>query len=534
MATYYSNALNQRTFQPSEFNNYNSRNTIGKPATEQYQALPNVGQMTISKIPIYNPSNNQSITNYHYVQMDKNPSSGTAKYPSQSSNQNAIQNTPISTYSQPKGGFHDTLNRNFFNSQYVYQGQRDQMPQYAPEKRENTSQPGNENYNYNNPSTTLPKTIQTNSAIGNMNSNNNYNSINQRQIAAEYQNSQGFKPPYMHGNFSNIPQRIDNTPMSNIKNVPKVSYVVEKWSSTSKPGKEASGLTKMNQDSYLYKESKINGQTMNLVGVFDGHGPHGHFVSKAIKTFFTNAEFSSNKTDQYNNSYYPSQSTNNDQQTNIFNDKTNAIIKQKFEALSHSINTNKAFDSHVSGSTCVVVFISDNKLICANCGDSRAIMVLDNGGVVPLSRDHKPELPDEMDRIIRQGGRVEQVQIPYLSRAQGPFRVWLKHENYPGLAMSRSIGDQIAKSIGVTAEPEISEFNLIEAKPKFLIVASDGVWEFLSNHQVTQIVMPYYSSGDCDGASKRLVEVSLDRWMKEESVVDDITAVVVFFTQSKS
>jgi len=35
----------------------------------------------------------------------------------------------------------------------------------------------------------------------------------------------------------------------------------------------------------------------------------------------------------------------------------------------------------------------------------------------------------------------------------GPFRVWLKNENYPGIAMSRSIGDLCAASVGVIAHP---------------------------------------------------------------------------------
>jgi hypothetical protein len=54
------------------------------------------------------------------------------------------------------------------------------------------------------------------------------------------------------------------------------------------------------------------------------------------------------------------------------------------------------------------------------------------------------------------------------------------HEDIPGLAMSRSFGDQAAAEVGVNAIPEITEMNLIEAD-KFLILASDGVWEFISN-----------------------------------------------------
>ena len=40
----------------------------------------------------------------------------------------------------------------------------------------------------------------------------------------------------------------------------------------------------------------------------------------------------------------------------------------------------------------------------------------------------------------------------------GPPRVWLKDQDYPGLAMSRSFGDRVAHSVGVSEEPEIKEY----------------------------------------------------------------------------
>lgn len=57
--------------------------------------------------------------------------------------------------------------------------------------------------------------------------------------------------------------------------------------------------------------------------------------------------------------------------------------------------------------------------------------------------------------------------------------------------MSRSMGDKVAHSVGVSAEPEVLEFTL-GLDDKFLILASDGVWEFLSNEDVAQIVLPFY------------------------------------------
>lgn len=55
--------------------------------------------------------------------------------------------------------------------------------------------------------------------------------------------------------------------------------------------------------------------------------------------------------------------------------------------------------------------------------------------------------------------------------------------------MTRSIGDLVAGSVGVTAEPEIQVFNGLKTYDKAVVIASDGLWDRLSNHEVTQIVM---------------------------------------------
>ena len=60
------------------------------------------------------------------------------------------------------------------------------------------------------------------------------------------------------------------------------------------------------------------------------------------------------------------------------------------------------------------------------------------------------------------------------------MRVWLKTENLPGLAMSRSFGDSTAARVGVNAVPEVMMFELT-VEDRVLVLASDGVWEFLEN-----------------------------------------------------
>ena len=64
-------------------------------------------------------------------------------------------------------------------------------------------------------------------------------------------------------------------------------------------------------------------------------------------------------------------------------------------------------------------------------------------------------------------------------------------QDAPGLAMSRSLGDFIAHSVGCSQYPEVKRFEL-QAEDKFIIIASDGVWEFLSNEMIAKIVWPYY------------------------------------------
>jgi serine/threonine protein phosphatase PrpC len=75
----------------------------------------------------------------------------------------------------------------------------------------------------------------------------------------------------------------------------------------------------------------------------------------------------------------------------------------------------------------------------------------------------------------------------------GPARVWLKDQDIPGLAMSRSFGDEVAASAGTIAHPEIIEWKLTP-EDKFLILASDGVWEFIDSEEVNfnNLVCKFY------------------------------------------
>lgn len=91
--------------------------------------------------------------------------------------------------------------------------------------------------------------------------------------------------------------------------------------------------------------------------------------------------------------------------------------------------------------------------------------------------------------------------------------------------MSRSIGDKVAASVGVSHEPGkhvnplvFSHFNpeIIECQitenDKFIVMGSDGVWEFLTNEVVTQLVAYFYEMGDINGCCEALLKESLFQW----------------------
>ncbi len=83
--------------------------------------------------------------------------------------------------------------------------------------------------------------------------------------------------------------------------------------------------------------------------------------------------------------------------------------------------------------------------------------------------------------------------------------------------------------MGVSATPEIFEFH-IRPTDSFAVVASDGVWEFLSNEDVARIVAFELRHGTPETAANLLVKESFYKWKEEEDVIDDITCIIIIFS----
>jgi len=293
-----------------------------------------------------------------------------------------------------------------------------------------------------------------------------------------------------------------------------------------------------NQDSFLIlKVDKL----VSLYGVFDGHGRRGHDVSDFVKRnlaklLVQQETFMTDPPQALRNAFH----------------KTQLILEQETRDPKEG-----TLDASVSGTTTslVVHYHETDTLYIAHVGDSRCVMGVGRDSSIvalDLCNDHKPELPEEKKRIHANGGQVR--KNPY----DVPHRVYVKGERYPGLAMSRALGDLVGYlHAGISAEPSVSvrrvrrspaDLPAGEAQPasppgavediagdppgqdRFMLLCSDGVWEFLSSQQAVDICAAFPKERSTE-AVETLCKKAWDRWMQEEMgrVVDDITALIVWF-----
>jgi len=293
-----------------------------------------------------------------------------------------------------------------------------------------------------------------------------------------------------------------------------------------KAGRNQNGKIKTNQDTPLVHLNVGNIHGFNLFGVLDGHGPHGHFVSQFCRDHFINHMTNYAESCKKKGLTTP-EAIYNELKTNKY-----AFIIDLYHKADSEMSKQKNFDYNFSGTTCNIIYQFNKYLVCASVGDSRSILIYDEGnsqnqGILPLSTDHKPDLPGEIDRIKLHGGVVEKITGSFGNKV-GPNRVWKAGQNYPGLAMSRSLGDFKAKECGVIPSPQIVE-HTINKNSKYAIICSDGVWEFIQNEQVRDLGNAFFKKNDVGGFCQELVKCAVHSWENFDIIRDDITVICVYF-----
>ncbi|XP_055826099.1 protein phosphatase 2C 51-like [Solanum dulcamara] len=162
------------------------------------------------------------------------------------------------------------------------------------------------------------------------------------------------------------------------------------------------------------------------------------------------------------------------------------VMRESFRKMDEKVNE-KGAEMATIGSTAVVAVVGEEEFIVANCGDSRA--VLSRAGVaLPLSIDHKPDRPDELDRIENSGGKVIN---------------WNGQRVLGVLSTSRSIGDMYLKPY-VIPDPEVVVSKRSD-EDEFIILASDGLWDIIPNDvacDITRRCLNGQTIRRCDQQSK--------------------------------
>ncbi|KAM3343547.1 putative protein phosphatase 2C 1 [Capsicum galapagoense] len=293
------------------------------------------------------------------------------------------------------------------------------------------------------------------------------------------------------------------------------------------------GRKGINQDAMIVWEDFM-AEDVTFCGVFDGHGPHGHLVASKVRDVLPLKLMS---TFQSFESKGAGDCCNEDPQLEVVDPDKDQVVDdqmetqwresflQSYKAMDKELRSQPNLDCFCSGSTAITLLKQGSDLYIGYIGDSRAILASkdenDSMVAVQLTVDLKPDLPKEAERIKQCKGRVFALQDePEVQR------VWLPFDNAPGLAMARAFGDFCVKDYGVISVPEFSHRVLTE-RDKFIVLASDGVWDVLSNEEVVDIVS---SASTRSSAARILVDAAAREWKVKypTSKMDDCAVVCLF------
>ena len=276
-----------------------------------------------------------------------------------------------------------------------------------------------------------------------------------------------------------------------------------------------------------------------LFGAYDGHGEQGEYL----------AEYAMHALSE-KLCLHPAYSENKDDSSVMFE-----AFLETFRAIDDELKDMDMLNASHSGSTACVVLLQDMKLWVANVGDSRAVLARKDEScdhlnsnqhvtstphglcVIELTKDQNACDEKEKERILKAGGFVTPPQGEGL-----PSRIWLDEQcTQIGLAMSRSIGDHALKGVGVIVDPVVRDYELTENdqvlanlhlnaltrghyyensqlicfSQQFLLIATDGVWEFISSAEAVTIIQSCFEKGlGASDACKELIRIAMEKWIQ--------------------
>ncbi|CAA2956939.1 probable phosphatase 2C 65 [Olea europaea subsp. europaea] len=205
-------------------------------------------------------------------------------------------------------------------------------------------------------------------------------------------------------------------------------------------------------------------------------------------------------------------------------------IMKSFHEVDEELEGDASIESYCSGTTTVSILRKGEHLIISNLGDSRAVLCTrdDKDQLISeqLTVDLKPNLPGEMERIKSCQGRVLA-----MDKEPNVYRIWMPDEDCPGLAMSRAFGDFCLKDFGLISTPDVT-YRKLTQRDEFVILATDGIWDVLSNNEAVHIVA---STKKRSLAAKLLVDQAVRAWRYKypSAKIDDCAVICLFFKRPR-
>ena len=301
----------------------------------------------------------------------------------------------------------------------------------------------------------------------------------------------------------------------------KIEIELNYFHSFSQVGINKDGTNKINQEALLELVNILGNSKFNIFGLFGGHGKNGHiisrYISRYIKEYFL---FSENKLILKN-------CKTNKELCNLFSKNDYAYIKQLMYECQNSLQNSK-IDCDYSGTSCLLIFIIENHLICSNIGNCRAI-ILEKKDLFQLAFEQTIDIPEERQRIEKKGGKVIWLRDKDTLQNE-EYKIMIKDTDNKShyIDMSRSLGDKMFKKVGIEFSPVISEY-ILNIETKFVVLGTKGLWNILTNKQVAYYVNKGYKLSNPLESCRKLIKKANDISKQTTNSRDDISIFILFF-----
>ena len=219
---------------------------------------------------------------------------------------------------------------------------------------------------------------------------------------------------------------------------------------------------------------------LSIFAVFDGHG--GEEVAKFLKENY-------------------SQNLEKTIKSNLTSGLTD-ILRNSIKNIDKDIE--KIENSKNCGSTGTFVLVNNINIYCANVGDSKCFYINDNEAI-QLTEDHNCKNEKEVEMLRKKGVSIFRQRV------------------YGSLSLTRSFGDMEYKVDGITAEPFIKKIFVDKHKVKYIVIASDGIWDLVDG-KILYKISKELKKGTCEEFCNNLVNYALENGSK-----DNISCIIIKF-----